>query len=193
MRSREAKRCLGKPIVLIVGLPGSGKDEASKTLRDLLGYKIIRMSDLLLDELRKRGLSETRENLRSLGLELRRRMGGGALTKLAVELINNSPPPHCFVINGVRNIEEIDEFIKEFGDNVITIAVIASKKTRFIRMKERMREGFDRRSYEDFLKDDRDEITLFHLGDAIAYADRFLINDGCLEEMRWKLISMVID
>ncbi|MCS7102629.1 MAG: hypothetical protein NZ992_01950, partial [Candidatus Korarchaeum sp.] len=112
---------------------------------------------------------------------------------LAVELINNSPPPHCFVINGVRNIEEIDEFIKEFGDNVITIAVIASKKTRFIRMKERMREGFDRRSYEDFLKDDRDEITLFHLGDAIAYADRFLINDGCLEEMRWKLISMVID
>lgn len=191
MNGRETERCLGKSIVLIVGLPGSGKDEASKTLRDLLGYRVIRMSDLLLEELKRRGLSETRENMRSLGLELRNKLGRGALAKLAIETIVNSPPPRCFVVNGIRNIEEIDEFIKEFGDDVITIAVLASKKTRFIRMKARMREGFDRRSYEDFLEDDRAEITTFHLGDAIAYADRFLINDGCLEEMKWKLISMV--
>lgn len=183
--------CLGKPIVLLVGLPGSGKDEVSKTLRDLLGYKVIRMSDLLLEELRRRGLSETRENLRSLGLELRSRMGGGALARLAIEVISSSPPPRCFVVNGVRNIEEIDEFIRKFGDDVITIAVLASKKIRFIRMRARMREGFDRGDYEDFLRDDRDEITMFHLGDAIAYADRFIVNDGCLEEMRWKVVSMV--
>ncbi|MEM1984900.1 MAG: AAA family ATPase [Candidatus Korarchaeum sp.] len=193
MNGGGTERCLGKPIVLIVGLPGSGKDEASKALRDLLGYRVIRMSDLLLEELRRRGLSETRENLRTLGLELRSRLGEGALAKLAIEVIVSSPPPRCFVVNGIRNVEEIDEFVKEFGDDVITIAVLASKKTRFIRMRARMREGFDRGSYEDFLRDDRDEITTFHLGDAIAYADRFLVNDGCLEEMRWKLISMVTD
>ncbi len=193
MNGGGSGECLGKPIVLIIGLPGSGKDEASKALRDLLGYRVIRMSDLLLEELRKRGLSETRENLRSLGLELRSRMGEGALAKLAIEVMAKSPPPRCFVVNGIRNIEEIDEFVKEFGDNVITIAILASKKTRFIRMRTRMREGFDKGNYEDFLREDRDEITAFHLGDAIAYADRFLVNDGCLDEMRWRLLSMVID
>lgn len=191
MRGSGSGRCLGKPIVLIVGLPGSGKDEASEALRDLLGYKIIRMSDLLLEELRRRGMRETRESLRSLGLELRSKEGNGVLARLAIEVIGRSPPPRCFVVNGIRNIEEIDEFVREFGDDVITIAILASKKTRFIRMRARMREGFDKETYEEFLRDDRDEITTFHLGDAIAYADRFLINDGCLDEMKWKLLSMV--
>ncbi|RDD53890.1 MAG: dephospho-CoA kinase [Candidatus Korarchaeota archaeon NZ13-K] len=186
-----SEKCLGKPIVLIVGLPGSGKDEISRAIGDLLGYRVIRMSDLLLEELRRRGLSETRENMRSLGLELRERMGRGALARLAIDVIMSSPPPRCFVVNGVRNVEEIDEFVREFGDDVITIAVLTSKKIRFIRTSARMRGGFDRSSYSEFLRDDREEIIAFHLGDAIACADHFVLNDGCLEEVKWRVVSII--
>lgn len=192
MSGYATEGCLGKPIVLLVGLPGSGKDEASRALRDLLGYKVITMSDLLLEEVRKRGLTETRENLRQVGLELRRSMGNGALAKMAIDLIRRQGASGCFVINGIRNIEEIDEFLREFGDNVLTIAVLSSRKIRFLRSLTRARKGFDEKSYEGFLKEDREEITSFHLGDAIAYADYFILNDGCLEEFRWKLVSLVI-
>lgn len=191
MADAAVGKCLGKPIVLLVGLPGSGKDEASRTLRDLLGYRTIRMSDLLLEEVKRRGLEETRENLRKIGLELRKSMGNGVLAKMAIEIIKSSNGPRCFVVNGVRNIEEIDEFVKEFGDDVVTIAVLSSRKIRFLRGLLRARSGFDKISYDDFLREDREEITGFHLGDAIAYADHFILNDGCLEEFRWKLISLV--
>jgi dephospho-CoA kinase len=183
--------CLGKPIVLIVGLPGSGKDEASKALEEALGYKIIRMSDLLIEEVERRGLRKTRESLRSVGIELRRERGASVIAKLAIETIKRSPPPRCYVVNGIRNIEEIDEFKKEFGEDVITIAILSSKWLRFIRTSLRKKEGFDRGSYEEFLREDREEIETFHLGDALAYADHFLLNDGCLEEFKWKLLSLV--
>ena len=183
--------CPGKPIVLIVGLPGSGKDEASKALEEALGYRVIRMSDLLIEEVERKGLSKTRESLRSVGIELRRERGASVIAKLAIEVIKGSPPPRCYVINGIRNIEEIDEFKKEFGEDVITIAILSSRWIRFIRTSLRRREGFDKRSYEEFLREDREEIEAFHLGDALAYADHFLLNEGCLEELKWKLLSLV--
>ncbi len=180
---------LGKRLVLLVGLPGSGKDEVARLIQEELGYSTLRMSDVLKDELQRRGMEITRENMRKLGLELRRKLGPAAVAKLTIERIVEGKG---YVINGVRNVEEIEEFRRRFGDEVITLAILAPKKIRFLRIMKRGRIGFDTTNFERFEEEDLKEITTFHLGDAIAMADDFIVNSGSMEDLKWKVISMIL-
>ncbi len=183
---------IGGKIVLIVGLPGSGKDAAAKAIEEELGFRVLRMSDELLDELRRRGLPVTRENMRKVGMELRGKMGPSAIAKLVIKRMEELGGEKGFVVNGIRNLEEIEEFERRFGDEVVTIAILASKNMRFLRQLKRKRVGFDRESYEEFLAEDREEIRTFHLGDAIAAADYFILNEGSLEDLRWKVVRLLL-
>ncbi len=182
---------LGSKVVLIVGLPGSGKDVATEALEEELGYKAFRMSDELLEELERRRLPITRENMRKVGMELRKERGMAAIAKLVISKMKKSDSDY-FVVNGVRNPEEIEEFKREFGDEVLTIAIIAPKKLRFLRQLKRKRSGFDESEYSRFLEEDEKEIRTFHMGDAMASADYFVLNDGGIEELKWKIVSIVL-
>jgi len=186
--------------ILLVGLPGSGKDVAAKILEKECNYRVIVMSEMVRERVIEKGLPETRENFRRVGLELREELGPAAVALLCMkraEEIERTQRPAGFVINGIRNIEEIDAFKKRFGDSVLTIAVLASKKVRFDRIRKRGRKGFDLMhkfrplSYEDFLKQDREELQLFDMGKAIAWADVFIVNDGSLNELVEKVLSVV--
>ncbi len=188
--------------VLLVGLPGSGKDVAAKILEKKCDFKVIVMSEMVRKKVIEKGLPETRENFRKVGLELRKEFGPAAVALLCINKakeIEDTQSPAGFVINGVRNIEEIDAFKERFGDSVITIAILASKKVRFNRIRKRGRKGFDLMhrikpmSYEDFLKQDREELQLFDMGRAIAWADIFIINEGSIEELEKKLFSALFD
>ncbi len=182
---------LGSKVVLIVGLPGSGKDVAAEALEEELGYKAFRMSDELLEELERRRLPITRENMRKVGMELRKERGMAAIAKLVISKMKKSDSDY-FVVNGVRNPEEIEEFKREFGDEVLTIAIIAPKKLRFLRQLKRKRSGFDESEYSRFLEEDEKEIRTFHMGDAMASADYFVLNDRGIEELKWKIVSIVL-
>ncbi len=186
--------------ILLVGLPGSGKDVAAKILEKECNYRVIVMSEMVRERVIEKGLPETRENFRKIGLELREELGPAAVALLCMkraEEIERTQGPAGFVINGIRNIEEIDAFKERFGDSVLTIAVLASKKVRFDRIRKRGRKGFDLihkimpLSYEDFLKQDREELQLFDMGKAIAWADVFIVNDGSLNELEEKVLSVV--
>ncbi|HIE23570.1 MAG TPA: dephospho-CoA kinase [Candidatus Korarchaeota archaeon] len=186
--------------VLLVGLPGSGKDIAAKILENRYGFRVIVMSDVVREVVVRRGLLETRENFRKIGLELRNELGPAAVALLCIkkaeEIEKNKTPPGI-VINGIRNIEEIEAFRERFKDSVITIAVVASKKVRFNRIRKRGRRGFDliRRTkpmtYEEFLRQDREELELFDMGKALAWADAFIVNDGSVKELEENLISVL--
>ncbi len=180
---------LGKRVVLLVGLPGSGKDEIARALSEELGYEILGMSDVLREELERRGVEVNRENMRKLGIELRERMGPAAIAKLVIEKMEDG---RSYVINGIRNVEEILEFKKRFGEQVMVLGVLAPKKIRLLRLLKRGRRGFDVSSAEKLQEEDYKEIVMFHLGDAIAMADDFLVNAGSIEELRWKAVSMVL-
>ncbi len=186
--------------ILLVGLPGSGKDVVAKIIERRYGFRIIVMSEMVRRRVIEKGLPETRENFRKVGLELREKLGPAAVALLCIreaEEIEKIQSPPGFVINGIRNIEEIDAFKDRFKDSVITLAVLASKKVRFDRIKRRGRKGFDLihkikpMTYEDFLKQDREELKLFDMGNAIAWADIFIVNDGSAEELEKKVISVL--
>ncbi len=191
-REVPAMKALGKKVVLIVGLPGSGKDVAAKAIEEELGYTVLRMSDELLEELKRRGLPISRENMRKVGMDMRRESGMAAVAELVISRMREFEHAKGFVINGIRNLEEIEAFEQEFGDEVVTIAILAPKKLRFLRQLKRGRSGFDKIDYQEFLDEDRREIRTFHLGDAIAVADYFILNEGSIEQLKWKVISAVL-
>ena len=73
--------------------------------------------------------------------------------------------------------KEVHEFKASF-EHFILVAIHASPKTRFIRLRDRKR-GDDPLNWTTFLERDNRELTV-GLGNVIALADHLLINHGSI-------------
>jgi dephospho-CoA kinase len=177
--------------VALLGLPGSGKDAAADIISKELGFYQIRMSEVLSSYLSELGVTPTRESLREYGIRLRKEKGPHIVAELTYHRIIKEKAPG-FVINGIRNIEEVDFFREKFGSDFISIAIYSPRKLRYLRLVQRNRSGFDRRDYSSFLRDDRIEVELFGLGNAIALADELVVNDGSLEDLKKSLLKILL-
>ncbi len=179
--------------ILLVGLPGSGKDAAAGLISREFGHFPIRMSDLVRLEVEKSGLEVTRETLRDVGSALRSRMGPAAVAKMVLERIRSleGEGVERFVVNGIRNPEEVDEFRAALGDEAVVVGLVAPRRARFLRLLGRGREGFDPASWAKFVAEDREEIERFNLGNALALADVFVNNDSDVETFRERLFRAV--
>ena len=93
----------------------------------------------------------------------------------------NLPDYKCriFMIEGIRSQYEVDIFKKNFKDFKI-IAVHSTPKTRFKRLKRRMRPD-DSKEESEFLLRDKRELN-FGIGNVIATADYMVVNEGPLKE-----------
>ncbi|MGB9630908.1 MAG: AAA family ATPase [Candidatus Methanodesulfokora sp.] len=177
--------------VALLGLPGSGKDVAADIISKELGFCQIRMSEVLSSYLSELGVVPTRESLREHGIRLRKEKGPQIIADLTYQRIIKEKAPG-FVINGIRNIEEVDFFREKFGDDFISIAIYSPRKLRYLRLVQRNRSGFDRKDYRSFLRDDRVEVELFGLGNAIALADELIVNDGSIEDLKKSLLRILL-
>jgi len=139
--------------VIIIGITGgfgSGKSAAASFF-ERKGFVKIVLSSFLEEEAKKRGLKNiTRKALQDIGNEWRKKYGGGILARKALEYIEKKKPGK-FVVDGIRNKEEIREFkkIKRF----ILIAIMSSKKNRFNRLRKLKRREY--LTFEVFKKLDR--------------------------------------
>lgn len=91
--------------------------------------------------------------------------------------------PERTVVDGVRNMEEVDAF-RERDRNLIVIAIFANREERFRRILGRQRPD-DVRSMAELVLRDKRELS-FGIGSVIALADVMIVNDGTLEEFREK-------
>ncbi len=121
-------------IIGITGYPGSGKDTAAYYFvrKNFFRYSL---SDLLRDELKKKGRKITRENLIKLGNSLRKKYGNGILAKRVLEKLI---PGKNYVVTSIYNTGEI-EVLKERGDFIL-IFVDAPLELRQERLEQRDRE-----------------------------------------------------
>jgi dephospho-CoA kinase len=81
------------------------------------------------------------------------------------------------VVDGIRSLSEVHEFKAAFK-NFVLIAIHASPKTRFARLRDRGRPD-DPRVWTTFLERDARELTV-GLGNVIVLADHFLVNHGSI-------------
>ncbi|AEM37915.1 dephospho-CoA kinase, CoaE [Pyrolobus fumarii 1A] len=165
---------MGLRFVLIAGMPGAGKSIVARVAREL-GLPVFTMGDVVREEVRRRGLEPTPANMNKVATELRKLYGKTVIAERTLDAIKKSGiRDGIIVIDGVRSLEEVDVFSSYAP--VTIVAVHASPKTRFERLRARGRPG-DPRTWEEFRARDLMELG-FGLGNVIALADYMLVNDG---------------
>lgn len=167
-------------VVGVVGMPASGKSEAARLARDE-DVPVVTMGDVIRDEVERRGLEPTDENMGRVATALRDEEGDDAVARRCVEEIR-AHDGSTVLVDGLRSDEEADYFRDEFGEGFTLVAVEAPFETRLERVRDRDRD--DDMATADELRD-RDERELgYGMGEAIENADVRIRNDGSLGEFR---------
>lgn len=134
---------------MIIGLTGtmaSGKDVVAEILKKK-GFIYLSLSDEVREEAKSRSIELTRENLQTLGNEMRKNEGNGILAQRVLRKVTD--PQKHYIINGIRNTAEVSE-LKNWPSFYL-IAVDAPQQMRFQRMVQRNRAS-DPKNFYDFMK-----------------------------------------
>jgi len=167
-------------IIAFVGMPASGKSEASAVARSL-NIPVVSMGDVVREETARQGLSPMDENIGGVGTKLRREEGMDAIARRCIPRIRQQNSP-VVVIDGIRNIDEINHFKQQFGNDFKLIAIQAPFELRFERVKKRSRSD-DMSSIDELKKRDKRE-NGWGLDKAIEKADITLENIDSLEKFQ---------
>jgi dephospho-CoA kinase len=193
-------------IIGFVGLPGSGKGEASKIARQM-GLMVLVMGDVIRQEAARQGLELTDQNLGRIGNALRAAEGADAVAKRIFEMAL-AAGKDLVVVDGLRSREEAD-FFRAHADEFYLVEVCAPAEARLKWLAARGRpDDPGRRPVDADLKDLNTDLKIVsscrdpdpqaaaaleqrecrELGwgmcDAMKIADMKLRNDGSLEELR---------
>ncbi|MCX6815454.1 MAG: AAA family ATPase, partial [Candidatus Aenigmarchaeota archaeon] len=129
-------------MIAIVGMPGSGKTEASEYLVEK-GFRFIRLGQLTLDEVKKRGLEPTEANERPIRERLRREHGMAAFATLNFPKIDELLKKGNVVVDGLYSWEEYLAF-KEKYPKIVVLCICASPEIRYKRLANRKLTADDR-------------------------------------------------
>lgn len=131
---------------MIIGVTGffcAGKDTFAEFLQRRSFYHIS-LSDMIREEIRRRGMDVTHERTVEVGNELRHRFGPQVLAELALAQID---PMKNYVVTSIRNPGEIA--ILRSRPDFVLVFLDASARKRYERSLERGRSG-DVTSFADF-------------------------------------------
>ena len=123
-------------IIGVSGPNGAGKGEFVKYLAERSFYALS-LSDVIREELARRGLDETRERMIEVGRELRAQRGPGVL---AAGLVEKLLPDRNYVIDSIRHPAEV-EVLQRHARDFQLVWVDAELAVRFERMRRRGRSG----------------------------------------------------
>ena len=165
-------------------MPFSGKSEGVNIAKNL-NIPVIRMGDMIWDETKNRGIELSDENVGMIANDMRKEKGMDIWAKKTLEKIRSIKDVDLLVIDGVRNIEEIETFEKQLGKNFLLIAVQVSDEERYKRAMSRGRED-DSKDINLVKERDKRELS-WGLGSVIASADIVISNEGPVEEFKQKI------
>jgi dephospho-CoA kinase len=174
-------------LIAFVGMPASGKSEAAAIAKKL-GIPVVNMGDVVREETARRGLTPTDENIGGTGTALRREDGMDVIAKRCIPKIR-SIKSKIVVVDGIRNINEIEYYKNEFGNDFRLIAINTPFEIRFERVKKRARSD-DMKSMDELKRRDEREKG-WGLERAIEKAEINSDNTGSIEEFRKKMEQLL--
>ncbi len=174
-------------LIAFVGMPGSGKSEASIVARSM-NIPVVSMGDVVREEAAKRGLPPTDENIGGIGTTLRKNEGMDAISKRCVPKIR-AQEGNVVVIDGTRNIEEVNYFKKQVRIDFKLVAINAPFDLRFERVKKRARSD-DMTGVEELKRRDEREKG-WGLDKAIELADITFNNTSSLKEFQEEIRNLL--
>ena len=168
-------------IIAFAGMPFSGKTEAVKIAKNMK-FPVVRMGDMVWDEVNNRGLKLNNKNVGTIANQMREKHGQDIWALKTINKIKSMGKIESIIIDGIRNIEEIDTFKRELGKNFVVVAVETSDKTRQKRALKRGRKD-DSKDIKKVKERDQRELR-WGLGSAIASADIVVSNEGSIDGFR---------
>lgn len=168
-------------IIGLSGTNGAGKDTVAQVLRDEYGWLFADVTQMLGDELTRRGLSHERANKAALSAEWRREFGMGVIVDKAIKLFEQGNYPGV-IVGSLRHPSEADR-VHELGGTVVWVD--ADPRVRYDRITSNDRGRVeDRKTFDEFMAEQQREMT--PTGDAATLnmsavkerADVYLENNG---------------
>jgi dephospho-CoA kinase len=156
-------------------MPGSGKDEFI-SVASSMGFKDFHMGNTVRTYARNNGIPSTDQEIGKFATSERQTNGMDIWAKrTSVEIGDAS----FVVIDGIRNIEEV-EFFKKNYLNFRIVAVFANREDRYQRIMVRHRPD-DVRTRDELIRRDERELS-WGIAKVIALADFMVVNDSSLDE-----------
>ena len=170
-------------VIAVIGMCGSGKSEAVKYFESN-GYKKVYFGEVVIDELKARGLEINEKNERFVREDLRKEFGMGVMAIKSIEKIKNNLITSNVVVESLYSWDEYKILNKEFGDTFKLLNIYTTKSIRYERLKERLVRPLtiDEANSRDF-----SEIEKLDKGGPIAFADFTIFNDSTLEALNKNL------
>lgn len=169
-------------IVGITALARAGKDTFADYLVSNYGFVKLNMSDVLKEELIKKGKEPNKLNMSLLGDEWRAKFGNDIVIR---RILEKAQSHRNVVITGIRSPEEA-EYLKVAAQNFFLVAVEASQDVRYDR-----RNKLDPQRRVEFFS--RDQIDIEHkgLGEVMAIADYRVSNESTLEDYQRRIEEII--
>lgn len=175
-------------LIAIAGMPGSGKSDAAKYLAQK-GYPVVRLGDLVDDEIKAQGLSPGEDTEKRVREGIREKHGMDAFARLSRGRIDDARNNSAIVIiDGLYSMEEYDFFKKAYGGDLCVAAVYASPKTRYARLASRKVRPVPPEKSE---ARDIAELRNLNKGGPIAMADFTMVNEGTTGELCASIDAML--
>jgi len=176
-------------LIAVVGMAGSGKTEAAQYLQKK-GFIYVRFGQITLDEVMKRGWEVNEKNERRVREEMRQKHGMAAYAILNLPKFQQGLKKSHVVGDDLMSWEEYLFLQKEFGEDLIVLAIYASPKIRYQRLKGlKLDEKAVHRPFseKEAWSRDKAEIENLHKAGPIAMADYTIINEGTVDELQQEL------
>ena len=174
-------------VLLLTGMPGSGKSEAVKVAEEM-GIPVHHMGGMVREMVKAKGFEADRANMQAVADGERRKFGADIWARRTVRLITSAP---LVVIDGTRSLDEVAFFRRELGEALTVVCVHASPRTRWERISRRGRED-DPRTFDELRKRDQNELR-WGLGEVIATADFMLVNEEGKGTLRAQMRRLLLD
>lgn len=180
-------------LVCITGLVGAGKSLVSDYFVEKGQYHFFRFGQIVIDEVKKRGLPPTETNQKLVREELRQKHGMAVMAKLNLPRIRQYLTTGSVVGDGLYSFDEYLLLKQHFPNQFTVISVFAPPKIRYRRVSLRKTGPHDPdlRQHE-FTADqarqrDINELTNLNKGATIAMADYTVDNSGSEENLYLQL------
>lgn len=177
-------------LVAVTGLAGAGKTTAVTHLAKLTGGQVFYLGDVVLNEIRARGLPETRENEKHVRIQLRQENGPAALAmpfrdRISENLQKGVPS----FIDSIFVLAEFNLVRTWTGDAPAhLLAIDASFDVRLARLKDRPERPFTRDELGDR---DKTELETLGTGAVIAAASDRIRNEGSMDDFYARLAEFL--
>jgi len=171
-------------LLAFTGMPFSGKSEAVKIAKEM-DIPVIRMGDMIWEEVKNRKLELSDKNVGTIASRMREENGKDIWARKTLEKIKSVENMNFIVIDGIRNVEEIDLFKRHLVGDFVVVAIEATDKTRQKRALTRDRKD-DSKDLQKIKERDKRELD-WGLGRVIASADIVVLNEGSVEDFQKKI------